>query len=111
MRIAPGKPPAERCAEPIALQSLLAALEFTPAQAAHVLGCSIAQVIGLCSGALHLVGPKDRWDAKAQRHLGAWAEVAEALCEASPRTSSRGPGITPPLAAQTPAARAGASTV
>lgn len=103
MKIAPGPPPVERCAEPTALRSLLAALEFTPAEAAKILGCSVAQVIGLCSGALHLVGPKDRWNARAQRHEGAWAEVADALCEAHPKTSSKPP--------QTPASRSGASTV
>lgn len=77
MTVAPGAP--REPSEPIAWRSLLAALGLHPREAATLLGVTERDVALLLSGQGHVVGPADKWDARAGCWVGAWAEAAGRL--------------------------------
>lgn len=78
-------------AQPAATRELLRVLGLDVREAAAVLGVPERDLALLVAGQAHVAGAKGRWDARSERAVGAWAEMAEKLvnaCEGRPRTQT-----------------------
>lgn len=74
-------------AQPAATRELLRVLGLSVREAAVILGCPERDLALLVAGQAHVPG-RNRWDARTERCVGPWCELAEALvlaCEDRPR--------------------------
>lgn len=76
--MAPGKDPKDP-AQAQALRELLRVLRLSSKEAAERAGLTERDVANLCAGYARLAGQKTRWDERAQRWIGPFAEFAESM--------------------------------